>query len=445
MFYIGSILLSLAVVQIVMAAVLLTFWQMRTNAPGLREMAGAMAISSLGAVLTGIGAAKADVYFGFVGFQCFVIGVLLAARSMRRLQGITPLYVMEAVAFTLCLTGDAYFLFIENRISGVLSLNSLTYSIVCGITAWHLIKETRADLKSGCRLLGIMFAAFAAMSLVRAVVRYFIDIPAPTNVEVISFDLLYVLTSIAVSLGWSLGFLWTSYSVAEFRLRAANEKLHRFSSAVAHDLNTPLNAIIGYLEALDHLPETAQNRKAAFIMNAHEAALRMNGFIHQLLEQSRTEQAAPTLEITNLETCIHEALKPLQSRIEEIDAEVRIDVTHHAMANAFEMTRVFQNLLDNAFKYRAESCRLCIDISSKKSDSWVHLSVTDNGLGISMADQTKIFQQFNRAETATAIPGYGLGLSSCRHIVESLGGAIEVDSQPGVGSTFILKLVAAQT
>ncbi len=443
MFYIGSVLLSLAVVQFVMAAVLVAFWHMRMNAHGLREMAVAMTISSLGAVLTGVGSAMANFYAGFFGFQCFVIGVLLATRSMRRLQGLSPLYAMEAIALGISVTANAYFLFVEHWVSGALAVNSLIYSIICGLTARHLLWETRSELKKGCRVLGSMFAAFAILSIVRAVLRFFIDIPTPTNVQVVSFDLFYVLAGIAISLGWSLGFLWTSYSVAESRLKAANEKLQRFSGAVAHDLNTPLNAIIGNLEAIDHLPETAAGKKAEFITTAHEAALRMSNFIHRLLEQSRTEQVIQDQTATDILACIKDALIPLQSRLDSTGAEVDIDVGNIATANAFQLTRVFQNLLDNAVKYRAPDRRLNIRISSRQIDGRVQISVQDNGLGISKPDQGRIFHSFKRAGNATTIPGYGLGLSECRRILESLDGSIDVSSEPGIGSTFTLKLAVA--
>lgn len=439
MFYIGSVLLSLAVVQFIMAAVLVTFWQLRMNAHGLREMAGAMTISSFGAVLTGVGAAKADFYAGFFGFQCFVIGVLLATRSMRRLQGLRPLFAMEAIALGVCIASNAYFLFIEHRLSGALAVNSLIYAIICGLTARHLLLETRSELKHGCRVLGSMFAAFALLSIVRAVLRFFIDIPTPTNVQVLSFDLLYTLVGIAISLGWSLGFLWTSYSVSESRLKAANEKLQRFSGAMAHDLNTPLNAIIGYLDAIDHLPEASVGKKAEFIKTAHEAALRMSNFIHRLLEQSPTEQAIQEQTTSDIMTCIKDAMIPLQSSLDSVDAEVNMDVAHIATTNAFQLTRVFQNILDNAIKYRSPDRRPRINISSRQTGGWIYISVQDNGLGISKADQGKVFQSFKRADNAKTIPGYGLGLSECWRILESLDGDIEVSSEPGVGTTFTLK------
>ena len=445
MFYIAPVLLSLCVVQVVMAAVLLTFWRMRANAPGLSEMAAAMAVSSLGALLLGIGTSSANFYFAFVGIQCFIVAILLAARAMRRLQGLAPLRIMEAVAFIICAFGDAYFLFFASNFSGIAVLHSAAYAIIGTVTALALFKEPGAAQKSGCQVLAFMFSAFAAVSLVRAAIRLFVDIPTPVNMQVASVDIAYAFFGIAISIGWTLGFVWTSYSVAEYRLRVANDKLKRFSGAVAHDLNTPLNAVIGYLDALGYLPTDAAERRADYISTAREAALRMNSFIHDLLEQSRDgyEERAP--EAVDTAACIENALKPLQPRIDATGAKVRIAVDHGVMATPFQMTRIFQNLLDNAIKYRADQRPLEIFISSVEDNGWVSVTVQDNGLGIPITAQSRIFEQFERAEDTGVIPGYGVGLAECRNIIDSFGGTISVESKPGNGSAFIIRLPSTGT
>ena len=443
MFYIAPVLLSLCVVQFVMAAVLMTFWRIRVNAPGLPEMASAMAVSSLGALLMGIGTSSADFYFAYVGFQCFIVAILLAARAMRRLQGLAPLRVMEAVAFTICAIGDAYFLFFASNFSSIAVLHSATYAIIGTVTARALFREQRAAQTSGGRIPAVMFSAFAVVSLTRVIVRLFFDMPTPVNMHGASLGLAYALFGIAISIGWTLGFVWTSYSVAEYRLRAANDKLKRFSGAVAHDLNTPLIAVIGYLDAVRYLPADAAERRADYISTAREAALRMNSFIHDLLEQSRDGNEGRAPEIVDTAACIETALKSLQPRIDATGATVRIDANYSVMATPFQMTRVFLNLLDNAIKYRTEQHPLEIHISSVENDDWVSITVQDNGRGIPNADQHRIFEQFERAEDTGGIPGYGVGLAECRNIIESFGGTISVKSKPGNGSSFTLKLPAA--
>jgi len=443
MFYIGSVLLSLCVVQVVMAVVLLAFWRMRLNANGLLEMALAMAISSVGALLTAVGTSTANITLAFVGIQGFVVGVLLAARSMRRLQNFAPLVGLESAVVVVCLVGDAYFFFVADKFAGALALNSTAYTVVCSITAWHLFQEKRRDLKIGCRVLGAIFGAFALASIIRAVVRLYAETPRPTTLEAMSLDLVYVFFAIAVSIGWSLAFVWTSYSVAENRLRAANEKLDRFSGAVAHDLNTPLNAVIGYLGAVKHLPDDAHEHRAAFVTTAEEAASRMNRFIHHLLEESRAGHGAPEPTPVDVQKCIADALQPLEPKITAASAHIQLGATHDVMANAFQLTRVFQNILDNAIKYRSDEHPLRIQISSRSAGGWVDVAVADNGLGIAKGELANIFKPFRRADDTTPVPGYGLGLSECQRIVESYGGAISVESAPGEGTTFTVRLPSA--
>lgn len=443
MFYIGSVLLSLCVVQVVMAVVLLAFWRMRLNANGLLEMALAMAISSVGALLTAVGTSTANLTLAFMGIQGFVVGVLLAARSMRRLQNYAPLVGLESAVVVVCLVGDAYFFFVADKFAGALALNSMAYTVVCSITAWHLFQENRRDLKTGCRVLGAIFGAFAVASVIRAVVRLYAETPRPTTLEAVSVDLVYAFIAIAVSIGWSLAFVWTSYSVAAHRLRAANEKLDRFSGAVAHDLNTPLNAVIGYLGAIKHLPDDAHQHRAAFVATAEEAASRMNRFIHHLLEESRAGHGAPEPVPVDVQKCIADALHPLGPKINAAGADIELGETHDVVANAFQLTRVFQNILDNAIKYRSDDHPLRIRISSKSAGGWVDVAVADNGLGIAKAEQANIFKRFRRADDTTPVPGYGLGLSECQRIVESYGGTINVESAPGEGTTFTVRLPSA--
>jgi len=443
MFYLGSILLSLAVVEIVMAAVLATFWRMQSETRGLKEMAGAMGIGSVGGLLTAFGASNADFRFGLIGILCFVVAVLLAARSMRRLRGVPPSYALELGAFVFCVVCDGYFLLVEKRIAGALAANSMAYAVISGFTAKQLFTERRQALRSGCLFLGYVFAIFGAINAIRAVVQLVDGIPTPVYLPTVSFDFVFVVFGIAVSISWSLGLLWTSYSIAEHQLRTANDKLARFTGAVAHDLNAPLNAIIGYLEAVEHMPAMAEQHKAGFIKSAHEAAQRMNTFIHQLLEYSRMAEVDPVLEVVDTGACMRDAVKPLQAKFADIDADVHIPDLHSVQGSALQITRVFQNLLDNAIKYRADDRPLRIHVSSDLIDAWVVVSVKDNGRGVAPTDRKKIFQRFERAGDPHAVQGYGLGLSECRRIIESFDGTIDVASEHGAGATFIIKLPAA--
>ena len=107
------------------------------------------------------------------------------------------------------------------------------------------------------------------------------------------------------------------------------------------------------------------------------------------------------------------------------------------------MTRVFQNLLDNALKYRSLERPLTIDISALRQGDAVIIYIKDNGVGIAQADQPRVFNRFVRAGKQSLVSGDGVGLSECRRIVEKAGGSIDLSSQLGAGATFRLILPAA--
>ena len=427
-----------------MAAILTAFWLSGTKADGIREMAFATLCWIIAGLVIGLAAKSRNLGLAYPGFILFVSGVLLAARAMRALQKLPPQYGFEALVITFCLITNGYFLLVENRLSHVFVANSLVNAIVAAITAWNLLREKAPDLRTGCRILGYMFAAFAVISCLRLVLRPLMDPGPGAVVQVVLADQLFLFFMMSLTMGWSLGLLWTSYNNVQFQLRAANAELDRFAGTVAHDLKTPLNAIIGYIEACDHLPSTADPaQKLRFLSAAHEAALRMNEFIDELLSHARDAELGTGTELVETRTCWNAALKVLQPEFTSIGAEVTAGELLPVAANALQVTRVFQNLLENALKYRAEDRQLRISISSASQGGQVAFRLTDNGVGLKAEDHDLVFQRFRRSEEASGRAGYGVGLSECRRIVEMFGGSITVESAHGEGATFILMLPVA--
>ncbi|HTY81362.1 MAG TPA: ATP-binding protein, partial [Dehalococcoidales bacterium] len=105
--------------------------------------------------------------------------------------------------------------------------------------------------------------------------------------------------------------------------------------------------------------------------------------------------------------------------------------------------RVLNNLIDNAIKYSPDGGD--ITVSARLKNDEVVLSVKDNGIGITAADQARLFRPFERLETSSDIMGIGLGLNVCRRLIEAQGGRIWVESERGKGSTFFFTLPLART
>lgn len=441
---IGSILFSLTVVEIIVSTILICVLATGTPAQGLKEMAGATSVASIAALVAGFGAATTNFRLVFPGLVLAVVAILLAARAMRRLQGLKPRLRLEVAILLLAVAAEYYFAVVRHQVSGIFVVISTTYVIFCGLAARDLLAERRPNLRSGCRMLGVMFGAFAAFHGVRIFIRpLFPGGPGPHG-HIVLLDDITVFVAMAATLGWSLGLLWTTYSSAAYQLRAANEELDRFSGAVAHDLKAPLNAVIGFLEAAMYPPtSTDSTLQADFIASAHKAATGMNTFIHDLLEHARSVQFDPATETVDASQCLEKAQDYLRSQIEAAEARINARQLPPVVANALQVTRVFQNLLDNSLKYRSTERRLEIDVTASSADGMVEIVVRDNGRGIPEGDRTRIFNNFERSGLLAPADGHGIGLAECRRILETYGGTIAVESEHGTGTTFAFTLPAA--
>lgn len=443
MFNMSSILISLAVVQFIMATILVTFWLARLKIGGLKEMALSMTVGGVGALAIGAGAAMKDFRPASFGLLCFVITTLAATRAMRRLQGREPRYVLEGAALAFSCAAIYYFLIVKNDVPGVLVSNSIVFAIICGLTTRDLWLERDPGLVRGCRILGTMFAVFAVVQALRIFIRPLFDGPVGPNAQIVALDVAIAFIGMAMVIGWSLGLLWTAYSYAEYQMRTAYEELERFSGAVAHDLKSPLNAVIGNLEAAIQ-PSSTLNaaQKTEFLTSAHTAALRMNRFIGDLLEDARSVQHVPRSEPADPLQCLRVAQDSLRPVIDAVAAEIEVGDLPAVTVSPLQLTRIFQNLLDNALKYRSLERPLRIEISALKQGGAVAIFLKDNGVGIAEADQARVFGRFERAGKQSLVPGNGVGLAECRRVVEKVGGSIDLTSQLGVGSTFRLILPA---
>jgi signal transduction histidine kinase len=226
---------------------------------------------------------------------------------------------------------------------------------------------------------------------------------------------------------------------AEEALRRSNEELEQFSYRVAHDLTEPLRTIATHTQLLQAGLRTQSVEQLSESMQfVSEAARRMKTFIDGLLTYSRITHTGGTVLDIECEALLAVALEDMQTAIQESGAQVTHDPLPRIAATVgFE--QVFQNLIGNAIKYRRSGVSPNIHISAKADgDSWV-FSVRDNGLGIETRYQEYIFQAFHRLH-GQEIPGSGIGLATCRKIVEAHGGSIWVESQIGVGSTFYFRL-----
>ncbi|MEM7511961.1 MAG: ATP-binding protein, partial [Bacteroidota bacterium] len=123
-------------------------------------------------------------------------------------------------------------------------------------------------------------------------------------------------------------------------------------------------------------------------------------------------------------------------------AKIEIDQLPLVFGNEAELYLLFQNLINNAIKFRRPDESPIVNISAEEGRMGYLIKIRDNGIGIPKEYQQKIFQLFNRLHTSSEFEGTGIGLSICKRIVEKLGGTIWVESDEGKGTTFFVRLPA---
>ncbi len=222
-------------------------------------------------------------------------------------------------------------------------------------------------------------------------------------------------------------------------LKRSNEDLQRFAYAASHDLQAPLRTITSYLQLLERrLKERLSANELELITFAQEAAKRMSTLIHDLLVYSQATTNRHTLETVDCEALMVAVVSDFKAAVDESHAVITWDRLPTVQAEWIGMRQLLQNLIGNAIKYRGtQPPRIGISVA-KQNEFWLFL-VEDNGQGISVEYQTKIFEMFQRLH-GEETPGSGIGLALCQRIVERLGGRIWVESEVGKGSTFFFNI-----
>lgn len=221
------------------------------------------------------------------------------------------------------------------------------------------------------------------------------------------------------------------------QLIAKNIEMEEFVYALSHDLNEPLRMVSSFLQLTRmRIQDKLDEETMQFMDYASGGAQRMSTMIKDLLEFSRTGSVGQDFSICNTKTILDEAIANLHTVIKENNAIVHIpDNLPTLLGSASQLTRLFQNLIGNAIKYKSSAAPE-IEITIKEFNDYYYFSVKDNGIGIASEHYRDIFKIFKRLHTAGSYKGSGIGLAVCKKIAEMHGGNIWVESLPGKGSNF---------
>ncbi|MGP0075005.1 MAG: sensor histidine kinase [Bryobacteraceae bacterium] len=224
-------------------------------------------------------------------------------------------------------------------------------------------------------------------------------------------------------------------------LKRTNQDLQQFSYAASHDLKEPLRTVTNYLQLIrnQYSGKVLDDQAAQLFDVAVAGAQRMHALVEALLEYSRSgEVGEAPLESVVVDKVVKDAIGNLQSSILEAGAEVSLGPLPVVQANPLHLTQVFENLIGNALKYRSQQPPRILVTAAEAGQDWV-FSVEDNGIGIPQEYQAQIFGIFKRLH-GDEYPGTGIGLATCKKIVDRHGGTIWVESEPGKGSRFMFTL-----
>ncbi len=225
-------------------------------------------------------------------------------------------------------------------------------------------------------------------------------------------------------------------------LERSNQDLEQFAYAVSHDLREPLRMIASYLQLIEiQNKDKFDTESKEFLSIAFDGAKRMNDLLDGLLQYSRVGSKGKIPVDCDFADIIRNATNNLMLQIDEAKAQIETcNMPKNIPADKSQLIQLFSNLIGNSIKYRKPETSPIIEISCCDDDKFWTFCVADNGIGIESQYYERIFQVFQRLHGRTEIPGYGLGLSICKRIVDRHGGKMWVDSEPGAGTSFYFTL-----
>jgi len=231
------------------------------------------------------------------------------------------------------------------------------------------------------------------------------------------------------------------------QIEEANKELEDFVYSVSHDLRAPLRSISGFAEIINRRHKASLNEEGQhYFDNIVKASRQMGELIDDLLKFSRLGRQSIKLEAVTLDDVFKTAVETLSDPIKKTGARINIPEQMPVIQGDVTLTtHIFINLLENAVKYHKPNEPPRIDVGFEVADQTVVASIADNGIGIEPEYHEKIFNIFQRLHSQADYPGTGIGLAAVRKAVKIMGGRIWVESEPGKGSVFKIKLFRAIT
>lgn len=228
------------------------------------------------------------------------------------------------------------------------------------------------------------------------------------------------------------------------RIRRSVERTRRFSGNAAHELRTPLNALRSRLEVTLGQPRDAEEARKALAETAAEVE-GLSDVVHAMMRLAQSEAGLAPEQRTAVDasSLLREVVDFFAPLAEEADVELVTDLGDPAWVPGDPpwLHELFANLLDNGIKYTHAGGR--VEVTIERTREAVIVRVRDDGIGVPAEDLARIFEPFYRVGDRSMAPGVGLGLPISREIARAHGGELSVESPPGEGTTFTVRLPAS--
>lgn len=225
-----------------------------------------------------------------------------------------------------------------------------------------------------------------------------------------------------------------------------NQKLENFAHVTAHDLKEPLRGISGFSKILKEktysLLEPKDQECWDYIINSTQ---RMDRLIRDILDFSKIGNSLPPPSLIDLNQLIEKVLKNLKGKINQVKGQIIYENLPQIWAHEVTLVRLFQNLIGNALKFIKPNNPPIIMVNHVSQNGNLLFSISDNGIGIPPDKCETIFDAFRRLYNRSEYEGSGLGLATCRKIVELYQGEIWAESIENEGTTFYFTLATEST
>jgi signal transduction histidine kinase len=225
-------------------------------------------------------------------------------------------------------------------------------------------------------------------------------------------------------------------------LQRSNSELEQFAYVASHDLQEPLRKVASFCQLLQRRYAGRLDAKAdEYIEHAVDGAKRMQALINDLLAFSRVGRTAQRREPVSCEALVAQAWANLAPEVRRTHATIEMGELPVVLGEATLLTAAFQNLINNALKFRADAAPRISVSARRDGDDWL-FSFSDNGIGIEPEYADRIFVIFQRLHDKAAYPGTGIGLAMVKKIIEYHGGRIWLDATVTTGARFWFTLPA---